>query len=148
MVDEKLYISGGSRNGRYLSDVQVFNLPVILVSTEVLSCGSCDNDAIFQVFDLRSLAWSALKLKTESNADKVEENNLQEVFPATSGHNMVKVPFFLFFFYILKFYFCMSLICSYNDGTYNHLDNFNFGRLSGETNFLSLVVIQRILLMV
>lgn len=64
VVDEKLYISGGSRNGRYLSDVQVF--------------------------DLRSLAWSALKLKTESNADKVEENNLQEVFPATSGHNMIK----------------------------------------------------------
>ena len=98
MVDEKLYISGGSRNGRYLSDVQVFNLPVLLVSTEVLSCGSCDNDAMFQVFDLRSLAWSALKLKMESNADKVEENNLQEVFPATSGHNMVKVPFFFFFF--------------------------------------------------
>ncbi|RVW97733.1 Acyl-CoA-binding domain-containing protein 6 [Vitis vinifera] len=64
VVDEKLYISGGSRNGRYLSDVQVF--------------------------DLRSLAWSALKLKMESNADKVEENNLQEVFPATSGHNMIK----------------------------------------------------------
>ncbi|KAG7595173.1 Kelch-type beta propeller [Arabidopsis thaliana x Arabidopsis arenosa] len=26
VVDEKLYIVGGSRNGRYLSDVQVFDL--------------------------------------------------------------------------------------------------------------------------
>lgn len=59
----------------------------------LLYCGSCDNGAIFQVFDLRSLAWSALKMKMESDADKVEENNLQEVFPATSGHDMVKIPF-------------------------------------------------------
>ncbi|XP_048231831.1 acyl-CoA-binding domain-containing protein 4 [Ricinus communis] len=64
IADEKLYVSGGSRNGRYLSDVQVF--------------------------DLRSSVWSSLKLKTDLHADKVEENGLQEVLPATSDHSMVQ----------------------------------------------------------
>ncbi|XP_049381469.1 acyl-CoA-binding domain-containing protein 6-like [Solanum stenotomum] len=48
-VDGKLYIIGGSRNGRYLSDIQVF--------------------------DLKSLTWSTIKLNSG-------------VLPATSGHNM------------------------------------------------------------
>ena len=28
MVDEKLYISGGSRNGRHLTDVQVYAMAI------------------------------------------------------------------------------------------------------------------------
>ncbi|CAL5363428.1 unnamed protein product [Camellia sinensis] len=64
VVDEKLYIFGGSRNGRYLSDTQVF--------------------------DLKTLAWSTLNLNTESNADKIKDSLLQEVLPATSGHRMIK----------------------------------------------------------
>ncbi|KAH7547823.1 hypothetical protein ACOSQ2_033288 [Xanthoceras sorbifolium] len=64
VVGEKLYVVGGSRNGRYLSDVQVF--------------------------DLRSLAWSNLKLKTELNADKAEDSGSQEVLPPTSDHSMIK----------------------------------------------------------
>ncbi|CAN4126519.1 unnamed protein product [Withania somnifera] len=48
-VDGKLYIVGGSRNGRYLSDIQVF--------------------------DLKSLTWSTLKLNPG--------------VPATAGHNMI-----------------------------------------------------------
>ncbi|KAG4910850.1 hypothetical protein JHK87_056966 [Glycine soja] len=61
VVDEKLYIAGGSRNGRHLSDVQVF--------------------------DLRSLTWSSLKLK--ANVRKDDDDSSQEILPATSGHNMV-----------------------------------------------------------
>lgn len=64
VVDAKLYISGGSRNGRYLSDVQVF--------------------------DFETLAWSSLKLKTEPNVDKINDSLPQEILPATSGHNMFK----------------------------------------------------------
>ncbi|VVA26883.1 PREDICTED: acyl-CoA-binding [Prunus dulcis] len=62
VVDEKLYIIGGSRNGRHLSDVQVF--------------------------DFRNLLWSNIKLKP--NSDKFEDSGLQEVLPAISAHNMVK----------------------------------------------------------
>ncbi|KAI4346460.1 hypothetical protein L6164_007354 [Bauhinia variegata] len=61
VVDEKLYISGGSRNGRHLSDVQFF--------------------------DFRSLTWSNLKLKPKD--DKNDNSGSQEVLPATSGHNMI-----------------------------------------------------------
>ncbi|WCJ19227.1 Acyl-CoA-binding domain-containing protein 4 [Euphorbia peplus] len=64
VADEKLYVSGGSRNGRYLSDVQVF--------------------------DPRSSAWSSLKLRTEPNSNEVEDNGLQEVLPSISDHSMVK----------------------------------------------------------
>ncbi|XVF83007.1 hypothetical protein PTKIN_Ptkin16aG0098000 [Pterospermum kingtungense] len=64
VVNEKLYVVGGSRNGRYLSDIQVF--------------------------DLRSLTWSSLKLGIEPNADKPENSGLQEVFPGTSDHSMIK----------------------------------------------------------
>lgn len=49
-VDGKLYIIGGSRNGRYLSDIQVF--------------------------DLKSLTWSTIRLNSG-------------ILPATSGHNMI-----------------------------------------------------------
>ncbi|KAK7343942.1 hypothetical protein VNO77_13080 [Canavalia gladiata] len=62
VVDEKLYIAGGSRNGRHLSDVQVF--------------------------DLRSLTWSSLKLK--ANVRKDDGNSSQEILPAISGHNMIR----------------------------------------------------------
>ncbi|KHN00947.1 Acyl-CoA-binding domain-containing protein 4 [Glycine soja] len=61
VVDEKLYVAGGSRNGRHLSDVQVF--------------------------DLRSLTWSSLKLK--ANVRKDDDDSSQEILPATSDHNMV-----------------------------------------------------------
>lgn len=60
VIDEKLYIVGGSRNGRYLSDVQSL--------------------------DLRNLIWSTIKLRTQSD----HPDNIKEVFPATSGHSMVK----------------------------------------------------------
>nr|XP_043630746.1 acyl-CoA-binding domain-containing protein 6-like [Erigeron canadensis] len=64
VVDEKLYIVGGSRNGRYLSDVQAL--------------------------DLRNLSWSTVKLKSQSESDNVKDGRSLEVFPATSGHSMVK----------------------------------------------------------
>jgi len=48
------------------------------------------------VFDLRSLTWSSLKLKTESSsADNIQEDDgssLREAFPAISDHRMVS-PF-------------------------------------------------------
>ncbi|KAF3434112.1 hypothetical protein FNV43_RR25215 [Rhamnella rubrinervis] len=62
VVDEKLYISGGSRNGRYLSDVEVF--------------------------DLRNLVWSDIKLKP--NADTFEESSSLEVLSPISNHNMIR----------------------------------------------------------
>ncbi|KAG8390564.1 hypothetical protein BUALT_Bualt01G0096600 [Buddleja alternifolia] len=64
VFDEKLYIMGGSRNGRYLSD--------------------------FQVFDLKNLTWSTIKLNTEANDVKSKDGIRVEVFPATAGHSMVK----------------------------------------------------------
>ncbi|XP_044460473.1 acyl-CoA-binding domain-containing protein 4, partial [Mangifera indica] len=64
VVGEKLYIVGGSRNGRHLSDVQVF--------------------------DLRSLVWSNLKLKTELNGEMAEDSGSQEVLPPMSDHSMIK----------------------------------------------------------
>ncbi|CAK9159805.1 unnamed protein product [Ilex paraguariensis] len=64
VVDDKLYIAGGSRNGRYISDVKVL--------------------------DLGSLAWSAVKLNVEPNADKVEDSSTREKLPASSGHSMIK----------------------------------------------------------
>lgn len=64
IMDEKLHIVGGSRNGRQLSDVQAL--------------------------DLRNLSWSTIKLRTQSEADNIKNGGLSEVFPATSGHSMVK----------------------------------------------------------
>ncbi|KAM7526845.1 hypothetical protein LguiA_016747 [Lonicera macranthoides] len=61
LVDDKLYIAGGSRNGRYLTDIQVF--------------------------DLRNLTWSTIKLNVGRNADNSKGSGLQEVI---SGHNMIK----------------------------------------------------------
>ncbi|XP_020275737.1 acyl-CoA-binding domain-containing protein 4 [Asparagus officinalis] len=48
IVKEKLYVIGGSRNGRYLSDIQVF--------------------------DLRTLKWSTLSLHAYSSNDVLKEN--------------------------------------------------------------------------
>ncbi|KAK9064056.1 hypothetical protein SSX86_017928 [Deinandra increscens subsp. villosa] len=64
VIDEKLYIVGGSRNGRNLSDVQEL--------------------------DLRNLSWSTIKIKTQSQADNIINGGLSEVFPATSGHSTIK----------------------------------------------------------
>ncbi|PWA48962.1 galactose oxidase/kelch repeat superfamily protein [Artemisia annua] len=64
VIDEKLYIVGGSRNGRYLSDVQAL--------------------------DLRNLSWSTIKLTTQPAADNIKDVKLLEVFPATAGHSMLK----------------------------------------------------------
>lgn len=63
VVDEKLYIAGGSRNGRYLSDVQVL--------------------------DLKNMLWSTLKLNRKLN-EKIEGSSPPEDLPATSGHHMIK----------------------------------------------------------
>lgn len=62
VVDDKLYISGGSRNGRYLSE--------------------------FQVLNLRSLTWSSLNLKQDDVRN--ESGALQDGFPAMSGHSMIR----------------------------------------------------------
>ncbi|RZC70571.1 hypothetical protein C5167_033713 [Papaver somniferum] len=64
VADGKLYITGGSRNGRYLSDIQVL--------------------------DLRSLAWSKLKIHMDQVSDQLVDNSVQEALPATSGHSLVK----------------------------------------------------------
>ncbi|KAL3520786.1 hypothetical protein ACH5RR_018935 [Cinchona calisaya] len=64
VVDQKLYITGGSRNGRYLSDVQAF--------------------------DLKDLTWSTIKLKSELDAVKVNDGIKFEVLPAIAGHSMIK----------------------------------------------------------
>ena len=44
-----------------------------------------------QVFDLRSLAWSNVRLETELNADEAEDSGSQEVLPPTSDHSMVRI---------------------------------------------------------
>lgn len=63
VFDEKLYVMGGSRNGRYLSDLQVF--------------------------DLKNLIWSSIKLNMEAT-DESKDGTKLAVFPATSGHSMIK----------------------------------------------------------
>ncbi|XP_019428551.1 PREDICTED: acyl-CoA-binding domain-containing protein 4-like isoform X2 [Lupinus angustifolius] len=62
VVDEKLYIAGGSRNGRHISDVQVF--------------------------DLRSLTWSSIRL--EANTGEDDDSSSQQIHPLTSGHSMIR----------------------------------------------------------
>ncbi|KAI3520401.1 hypothetical protein L1887_09798 [Cichorium endivia] len=64
VADGKLYIVGGSRNGRYLSDVQEF--------------------------DLKSLNWSTIKLTSKLDTEDVKDSPPTELFPAVSGHSMVK----------------------------------------------------------
>ncbi|XP_042015300.1 acyl-CoA-binding domain-containing protein 6-like [Salvia splendens] len=63
VLGEKLYVMGGSRNGRYLSDIQVF--------------------------DLKNLMWSSIKLNMEANDDKSTDGAKLGAFPATSGHSMI-----------------------------------------------------------
>ncbi|CAL9042638.1 unnamed protein product [Musa banksii] len=64
IVNEKLYVIGGSRNGRYLSDVQVF--------------------------DFRTLKWSTLSLKVDNDSSELEKINLENAFPAVADHSLVK----------------------------------------------------------
>lgn len=42
------------------------------------------------MFDLNNLTWSSNKLNMESTDAKSEDGAKMEVFPATSGHSMVK----------------------------------------------------------
>ncbi|XXG83651.1 hypothetical protein AAC387_Pa10g1354 [Persea americana] len=64
IAGEKLYVTGGSRNGRYLSDIQVL--------------------------DLRTLKWSAVKPDPDSNLDKPLDGGSLDVLPASSGHSLVQ----------------------------------------------------------
>lgn len=61
---EKLYVIGGSRNGRYLSDIQVF--------------------------DFRTLKWSSLDLTAGPNNKLPDNGSTEKHFPACAGHSMVK----------------------------------------------------------
>uniref|UniRef100_A0A0E0GF22 Acyl-CoA-binding domain-containing protein n=1 Tax=Oryza nivara TaxID=4536 RepID=A0A0E0GF22_ORYNI len=63
VVREKLYVVGGSRNGRYLSDIQVF--------------------------DFRTLKWSALSAARDSSQLNIENNTTDPSFPALAGHSLV-----------------------------------------------------------
>ena len=62
--------------------------PVFHIKLQVPSCGSFGKGIILQVFDLKSLVWSNLKLKP--NADKFEETGSLDILPAISGHNVVR----------------------------------------------------------
>ncbi|KAL6591328.1 hypothetical protein ACP70R_049831 [Stipagrostis hirtigluma subsp. patula] len=64
VVQNKLYVVGGSRNGRSLSDVQVF--------------------------DFRTFMWSALNPTRDSNQLNHENNATDASFPALAGHSLVK----------------------------------------------------------
>ncbi|OQU85983.1 acyl-CoA-binding domain-containing protein 4 isoform X4 [Sorghum bicolor] len=64
VVQDKLYVVGGSRNGRSLSDVQVF--------------------------DFRTSTWSALNPTRDSNQLNHENNAAGGSFPALAGHSLVK----------------------------------------------------------
>ncbi|KAE8779272.1 Anoctamin-like protein [Hordeum vulgare] len=67
VVQDKLYVVGGSRNGHSLSDVQVF--------------------------DFRTSKWSALQLSPsrDSNQLNLENNAGNQLFPALAGHSMTSV---------------------------------------------------------
>jgi len=64
VVQDKLYVVGGSRNGRSLSDVQVFYF--------------------------RTFTWSALNPTRDSNQLNLENNATSGSFPALAGHSLVK----------------------------------------------------------
>ncbi|KAG8072963.1 hypothetical protein GUJ93_ZPchr0006g41495 [Zizania palustris] len=64
VVDDRLYVVGGSRNGRYLSDIQVFNF--------------------------RTFKWSALTPTRDSDQLNTEKNTTDQSFPAIAGHSLVK----------------------------------------------------------
>ncbi|XP_021743237.1 acyl-CoA-binding domain-containing protein 4-like isoform X2 [Chenopodium quinoa] len=63
VAGQRLFISGGSRNGRHLSDIQVL--------------------------DFTNTTWLSLKLPAAPAAAKSENDSLVQVFPATSGHHMI-----------------------------------------------------------
>ncbi|XP_062220794.1 acyl-CoA-binding domain-containing protein 4 isoform X2 [Phragmites australis] len=64
VVQDKLYVVGGSRNGRSLSDVQVF--------------------------DFRTFMWSALNPTRDPNQLNHENNASDRSFPALAAHSLVK----------------------------------------------------------
>ncbi|OAY81116.1 Acyl-CoA-binding domain-containing protein 4 [Ananas comosus] len=64
VVQDKLYVIGGSRNGRYLSDVQVF--------------------------DFRTLKWSTVSANMDPKRSKSDTVISDQVFPASAGHSVVK----------------------------------------------------------
>jgi len=70
VVQDKLYVVGGSRNGRSLSDVQVF--------------------------DFRTFTWSALNPTRDSNQLNLENNATSGSFPALAGHSLVNTAPFYF----------------------------------------------------
>ncbi|TVU27646.1 hypothetical protein EJB05_19142 [Eragrostis curvula] len=63
VIQDKLYVVGGSRNGRSLSDVQVF--------------------------DFRTFIWSASNPTRDQNQLNHENNAADQPFPALSGHSLV-----------------------------------------------------------
>ncbi|GAB2223605.1 hypothetical protein Droror1_Dr00017746 [Drosera rotundifolia] len=63
VVGEKLYVLGGSRNGRHISDIQVL--------------------------DLTDFTWSSLRSSIEQKRVELENGSMQEVFPAISGHDVI-----------------------------------------------------------
>ncbi|GAB4836388.1 hypothetical protein Ancab_001299 [Ancistrocladus abbreviatus] len=63
VIGEKLYITGGSRNGRHLADIQVL--------------------------DLTDFTWSSLVMTVEENAVQVGNGSMKGNFPAISGHDMI-----------------------------------------------------------
>lgn len=63
VIGQRLYISGGTRNGRLLSDIQVL--------------------------DFTSSTWSSLKLFAAPSSAQTENDSLVQGFPATSGHHMI-----------------------------------------------------------
>ncbi|OAY67052.1 Acyl-CoA-binding domain-containing protein 4 [Ananas comosus] len=64
VVEDKLYVIGGSRNGRYLADVQVF--------------------------DIRSLEWSNISANMDTKSTKSDSFVSDQAFPASAGHSLVK----------------------------------------------------------
>ncbi|KAG1361355.1 acyl-CoA-binding domain-containing protein 4 [Cocos nucifera] len=64
VVQDKLYVVGGSRNGRYLSDIQVL--------------------------DLRTFKWSTISPKLDPKSSNLENITSEETFPASAGHSLVK----------------------------------------------------------
>ncbi|XP_020574728.1 acyl-CoA-binding domain-containing protein 4 isoform X2 [Phalaenopsis equestris] len=64
VAQDKLFVIGGSRNGRYFSDVHVFNL--------------------------RSLTWSLLNPRIDAENIGLENSTSKEVFPTIAGHSLVE----------------------------------------------------------
>ncbi|KAJ4785310.1 Galactose oxidase/kelch repeat superfamily protein [Rhynchospora pubera] len=64
VVGDKLIVIGGSRNGRYLSDIQVF--------------------------DLRSFKWSTVQLTMNPKHLESDGSISGQVFPASAGHSLVR----------------------------------------------------------